>query len=416
METSQGNAIDKLSLKKAVLFSLIPAAALFALLEITVSGLYIYGKIKLPSSVPVFEETGATVRFDPVAGYRLTGVRARFARLDWDGRIEFVGAFEGNSDGFPAGREFVPERSDPGAIRLAVLGDSFTAGTFLETNWPRRVEEIAAAKGLKLELLNFSLDGIGLASWRNIAVQIIQAKGFELDGAVFAVGDGDMRRRLFLWDHRDPDRFGFAYAPSWNPADAPKTFEEARELLRPVAADNRPYYGYIAPRGDFARMLEGEWRPGIPRPWKPYLTMKIVGKMFPARKTAETAPPSAPGEEAQADQEREREKLIGDIAAWIESEPLPCLVAQIRYDAKSPWFAASNADTPLFAERLGADLVDGIEPFAGMSEAEIQALRFRYDGHWNQKGSDVFAEFMAGTLSDWIEKRGVGQAGAASAR
>jgi hypothetical protein len=47
-----------------------------------------------------------------------------------------------------------------------------------------------------------------------------------------------------------------------------------------------------------------------------------------------------------------------------------------------------------FASALGAQFLDGRQVFAGRSPAEIRGLFFPQDGHWNQQGSDLFAEMV----------------------
>jgi hypothetical protein len=56
------------------------------------------------------------------------------------------------------------------------------------------------------------------------------------------------------------------------------------------------------------------------------------------------------------------------------------------------------ADGQRFAADLGATFLDGSHIFAGMSRKEIRAHFLPYDGHWNQKGSDRFAEFIVQNL------------------
>jgi hypothetical protein len=47
-----------------------------------------------------------------------------------------------------------------------------------------------------------------------------------------------------------------------------------------------------------------------------------------------------------------------------------------------------------FAEKLGAELIDGAEAFRGLTQEQLAGLWFPTDGHWNQRGSDAFARMM----------------------
>src|SRR5580700_3406368 len=74
-----------------------------------------------------------TVKFDPVAGFRMTADVTMEARIT-KGEIEYVGAWRGNNQGFQS-RNFTPGRQDQ-RRRFAVFGDSFTHGEMLARNWP----------------------------------------------------------------------------------------------------------------------------------------------------------------------------------------------------------------------------------------------------------------------------------------
>ena len=122
-----------------------------------------YGFSWAGTSLFLFDESSKTVHFDSIRGYMLTKQPSRWTRIT-NGTVEFVGWMKGNSQGFPSRTDFGPARPDGSTRRIAVLGDSFSAAEYLDTNWPDRTQALAEASGEKLQLLNFSLDGIGLAN------------------------------------------------------------------------------------------------------------------------------------------------------------------------------------------------------------------------------------------------------------
>jgi hypothetical protein len=60
--------------------------------------------------------------------------------------------------------------------------------------------------------------------------------------------------------------------------------------------------------------------------------------------------------------------------------------------------AWQKQEAEVFAKAIGARFLDGGQIFAGLKPAEIRALFLPYDGHWNQAGSNRFADFMLRNL------------------
>ena len=162
----------QLSLRKKILFFLVLIVGPYVLVESIFSGLYVYGLLLPPTSGWFFEDSHQTLHFDPVRGYNLTSTPSRIARVTL-GQIEYIGELKGNSQGFPDRDDFGPGRSSAVHKRIAVFGDSMTAGQFLQQNWPDAVERIPRGSSIPVELLNFSVDGGGLANWWSILTRIV---------------------------------------------------------------------------------------------------------------------------------------------------------------------------------------------------------------------------------------------------
>ncbi len=360
--------------------------------EFIYSSLSVYGVIYPTSSFWVFEESGKTVQFDPIIGLRYTTIPSRSARIT-NGQAEYVATFRGNTQGFPDQDDFVPERREA-AIRLAVLGDSFTAGEHLPVNWPERVEMLARVDAYPLELLNFSVSGGGLANWWSIVTRHVALQAYELDGLVFAVFEGDLRRSFSFSDHRGYRRHVFARSPSWNPSDWPKTLEEARNLLQELE-------GFIVDAQTFERAIHGQWNPYLPRPWRLYATLRLqellqryTGDAVPARMPPRL-PSELPFQKGQLD-------LIGDIKRFLDERDLPVLIVTIPSREALLAQAPVPADSAEFARLLGGTLVDGTAAFAGMTEAAVRGHWLPQDGHWAEAGSDRFAAWFYRYLIDWL--------------
>jgi len=112
--------------------------------------------------------------------------------------MEYVGHIRGNNQGFPDRDDFHPRRERADGARLAVMGDSFTSAQFIEMNWPDRVEERFAASGGRITLMNFAVDGAGLANWWSIPSGIIEPDGANLLWARPGAAEDEFWRALRL--------------------------------------------------------------------------------------------------------------------------------------------------------------------------------------------------------------------------
>jgi hypothetical protein len=339
-------------------------------------------------SLIVYEDAGKTLHFDPIRGVRLEPTPSRYARIT-NGTLEYIGHARGNNEGFPDRDDFSPPRSVPAKRRLAVFGDSFTAAQFLKTNWPDLVEDLTRQTGEPLELLNFAIDGGGLANWWSVLTRIVQAEKYQIDGVVFAVYSGDLRRGFSITEYQGYTHPMFARVPSWDPRRFPLTAEQANSYYDPWEAT-------IVGEREFEAFVKGDWRP---RPPVPFLASLLWQKILhPAFRSTEMSLRGV------VDVERERRAMIEDIRRVLTSINIPALVVYIPDKGRLIKKGAPgeiDGDTRDFAEWLAAGSVNGGLAFDGRTASQIRADWLPYDGHWGQGGSDRFARFMVGTLTEW---------------
>ena len=344
-----------------------------------------YGFSWAGTSLALWDEPGKTVRFDPIRGFILTKQPSRWGRIT-NGTFEYVASLKGNSQGFPSRTDFSPARPDDSTRRIAVFGNSFSAAEYLETNWPDRTQALAEASGEKVQLLNFSLGGVGLANWWSILTRLVAAQNYELDGIVFVVSPNDLSRKFLVAEnHGTSDTW--RYCPSLDPQTYPTTLEQTR---------NCPYTWaktYMISHSEFEQALHKRWPPSVPRSEvRPALANQVYDYFDRLLESSQKAPEKAPGFGP------EQRRLIEDIRLFISSRKLPALIVFLPPRdrlVRSTWESdPSRADTIAFAQAIGARFVDGSRAFANMQPADVRKCFFPYDPHWNQAGSDRFAKFI----------------------
>lgn len=369
--------MDRHGLSRRLRLSLCATLLTYLVAELVLS---VYGYLSWAgTSLFLFEDAGRTWQFDPIRGYRLTSTPSRFMRIT-NGTLEYVGVARGNAQGFPDRDDFHPEVDSGSVPRIAVFGDSFTASQFVGQNWPDRAEDLARERGTPLELLNFAVDGGGLANWWSILTRFVDAQGYPLDGVVFAVFGDDLQRKFTVLDQRGRDHSCLTRMPTWDPRDYPTTLEEARPLL----ADRPDTYNLSSE--EFERTLQGHWPSAAGSRLRPLVASTALSMLRKAyhRLEASHGAPSPP--------DPHRQRLIDDIAASLGRRRIPILVVYIPNlrDLGDP----ESEDARSFALALRATYVGGAQVYAGLTSSEIRALHLPYDGHWNQAGTNRFAELV----------------------
>jgi hypothetical protein len=385
------NPNKTMSVLKVIAINAVVFLLLYALIELSYSGYRYFFTDTSPESFVLFEHPGETIKFDPIRGYLLTQTPSRVARVNY-GKVEYLGSFRGNLQGFPDREDFSIKRSSPGEQRVAVFGDSFTAATMTPlngSNWPERVEDLdRASAGRALTTLNFSLDGGGLANWASILREIVAKDGYELDGILFAVAWDDLDRKFAMFDQIDEKRFMHARAPTWDVDSQPKNRNEAFALL---AKDTNPANRYVLSTEEFDAFLAGEWKP---KQWEFRFSSRLWRILSNRTYKIKSPPDFEPGQV----------KLINEIRQLAKSHSWPIGVAYIpnREELIDPTASSTVKKCRKFSEMLGATFFDGREAFRGLSSQQIRNDWFPIDGHWNRAGSDQFATFMAAQIPRWL--------------
>lgn len=401
----------KIPVHREVVYTLIILFLTYAVVEVVMSSLYAHGMIE-PESIWLQENTGngSTIQFDPIRGYRLSTIPSRMVVVASNGTVESVGTVRGNNEGFPDRDDISPRRSHPDTKRFAVFGDSFTAAQFMSQNWPDLAEDLSRDSHSPLELLNFSVDGGGIVNWWSVLTRFVEPNGYEIDGVIFAVCCGDLKRGFAIWD--DGGTFSgsdempgmvFGRVPTFNPTRLPATFEEALPHVWPLS----PWKTISSLQLD--QLLQGDYRVPFQRPFKLYIAQRvqgIVGRFmnvyFSWNQVDNLKESSQPLPfNASPTFDAGRKRLVDDIRRFLRSKRIPSLVVHVPTREVLLEGTGPPEDPKNFAAALQADFVDGSFAFKELTQREIKAAWLPYDGHWGEGASNLFAQFMVKVLADW---------------
>jgi len=378
---------------RLVVINVLVFVGAYGLIELSYSTYAYFFRDASPYSYLVIEHPGETVRFDPDRGFFLTETPSRMARIT-HGHVEYVGPFHGNAQGFADRDDFSIRRRDPSEVRIGVFGDSFTTATFEPSgfpNWPACAEDVGRSSGEPLTLLNFGLDGGGLANWASVMRNIVVKDRYDLDGLIIAVAWDDLDRKFAMFEQTDSGKFAYARAPSWDTSSQPRTEAEADALLRKHPLRNH----YVLTPAQFDAAVSGKWKP---REWRLRIADRFISVVrdFLGRSDAPDRAPRGfePGQLA----------LIQEIKRLADDNSLPIVVVYIPYREELLYsnYPSRVERTRQFAQILGAKFVDGRDVFRGLNPQQVRYLWYSYDGHWNHYGSSRFAEYMAPRIPTWM--------------
>jgi hypothetical protein len=378
-----------------LLYTVIVLSVFYALIEGVATWLWMRGTLE-PESHWVYENngTGWSYSFDPLTGFALSPVPARMATTASNGVIESTGTIRGNNLGFPDERDFVPRPEDPDRLRVAVFGDSFTAGYYTPRPWPALAGDAAP----HIDFLNFGVDGGGLTNWWSVATRLLAPRDYEFDGVAFAVFGDDLFRLFSINDdgYRDDPSADvyFGRVPMSLIDHLPETRNDARPYLEPVERYDR------VSTERFDALLRGDWHPRSRRPFRPFFANLALG-LVRGREPAEGSPD---GRTFAAVHYR----MMDEMGAAFAERGIPMLAIYLPWRDEligGPVRFGSPEEVREFARRIGADFLDGSEAFAALDREAVADCFLRYDGHFSERGMQQFAGYVAARVDEWLNRQ-----------
>lgn len=367
----------------------------YFLAEVVYSWLYVKKLIDPVETIWFHEATDSegNFKYDSVTGYRISPIPSRYGAVLSDGTLESIGVLKGNNRGFPDKRDFEPRKSNPQIKRIAVLGDSYTASQFTLRAWPDiaedKINEIAVDS---VVFMNFSVDGGGLANWHSIIRNVILADSFQIDAVIFAVMGNDPDRK-FMWkddalQNSSERKLAFNYFTGWQQPRAGK-YEDITDMMY------MPNY-LILESAEVDAIEKGTWAYDLQRELKPYLIEKLkrtlaqidFKRMFLHRQRGSATTYFEP----------EQQALIADMSEILSQMHVPVLTLSLYTD--------ENRCSAFAALMHGFFISD--EGFRQSIEAyEEDSIYIRNDGHWKQKGAELYAAYIYKDIYEWLVKEEV---------
>jgi hypothetical protein len=367
---------------------------------------FVAGQAELLSSyqiMPMFNHPVS--RYDELTGFRWIPGQHQTLKI-CQGKTIFYNDFKVNNSGFVSGFNYKKERNGT-KKRYLVLGDSFTDGYYLKENWPSHCNRLIRNENLDLELYNYALNGNGLTAWHRIYKQWI-ADSMAFDGLIIAVFANDLQRDLFVWTSgKSQSCFG------WK---APNSLLLDSFAHLPCISNIKPAKGLQQLLFEMNDGPKSLWESGLLLPFYAKATLHMIsGSMEFKTEQRKLSEKFIWNEKFSAQQLSE--KYFIEKYGSEKAEMLFSMLEDLRKNNKEVILASvpdqyglklsrsgkrtiPSAELQFLSRKFGTRFLDGYQWLAEQGKPEDFFLPM--DGHWNQKGSDYFAEGIFGILTSSI--------------
>lgn len=302
-------------------------------------------------------------------GVRVNVPNARY----WHTSPEVHVQFRINSMGIRSDREY-SFRKPPGTIRIVGLGDSFTQGyeVDLADTYLYRLEEILAARGLPVEVINLGVSGYGNAE----ELLMLEELGLRFDPDVVVVA-------FFQNDLHDNVRSGLFRLDAHD-----QLVRDAQEYLPAIGIRDRLYsfwaYRWAAEHSHLLSLC----RERLARVVKRRRVQKNVDQLAPGG--ADDYPARLAG------------RLLEEIKHRCDQRDVAFLLMDIPG-------ATLESNLPIGAlQEISAEQL--VRPAKRLRAEGSDAYLYRRCGHshWTPRAHEIAAEMLAGALVPVLEQRSAG--------
>lgn len=328
--------------------------------------------------------------FDHIRGYRWLGDSIRGFKTR-HGVVVYDNQFHPNNKGWIMDQDYTFKKKDSIKTRWMILGDSFVAGIMLETNLPNRSQQLlndSLGKG-EIELYSFGIDGGGIMNWYNVFFKEI-VPNYEFDGVIIAPYADNLYRDFMVMVIDTNGFMGRIDSIDWSGNDRLKIND-----LKSIRPYNNVYSDRMIDRFLSQKYKAFDW------PLKTELIriVKSLGKKNKER------PPQNIQTIAALNRKMGRKKFtqLDSIISFCQSREKQLILASIPslLELKGELNGTESShknEMDILAKEYRLDYMDGYEVFKGLNEEELNNHWLKYDGHWNQKGSDRYAKELANFL------------------
>lgn len=339
---------------------------------------------------------GPCADFDTIRGYRWRPGQHRMTKI-LNNKVIYDQCFTVNQQGFYSRITYAPKKNLPARKRLIVLGDSFTSGEYLEMPLTDKLNALQSPDTNAIEFLSFSVNGGGLRNWHNLFFKEVVPE-YEFDGVILNVFGNDLSRGFFTMHHL-PDVGHTGYFDS-----IPHSLSDYLQNYLPHTQPYAPYLNDSAINNQIAALaIQNHSKLFVPDLYllKALILLPLIIQQ--QLKISEfnkahfsNSDKKLSMEEVTQNLGKSRIKMLEDILNYCTAHGKQLTIVSIPYNQafaqlKKGKTCNETVELQTIADHYHIIYFDGMESYASYSQQGFDSCFFPNDIHWNQKGSDIFA-------------------------
>jgi hypothetical protein len=323
----------------------------------------------------------SAAKYDSQIGYRWTANDVRYFKTS-RGRTIFDNHFHLNHQKKVASFDYHGKKSDS-LKRYILFGDSFMEGIMLAENLPNRIYNLNQQQEKQnFELYSFAMDGGGVLNWEAaFFTEVIP--NYEFDAVIVALYMDNLYRDYMIQHLQDSvsyigrtdtllEKFDDRWLATQNIQKRDLVFKD-EEIDALISSPHQKPFDWPFKKAIYRFIKEFANNGNAKQLQKPK-DLKALKKKMGKRKW------------------QALESLITYCQSHQKSVILTTVPARqlLKEKRSTPNFHQTDVD--LISQHFKLPTFDGYAVFEGLSDQQIDSLWLPLDGHWNQKGSNRYAE------------------------
>jgi hypothetical protein len=284
------------------------------------------------------------------------------------------------------------------SLRFIVLGDSFTAGEYLQTSWPSRLNTYAFGDSVKYEFYSFAMGGSGFAKWYSQFFNEI-VPNYNFDAVIIAVFGDDFKRDMLYGDCKNgkvmyyksntlidslsinADKINWVEAAQYN---------SNNDLLARISLPN----GLLLQNVLFELLNHFE----ISKKNQDYYKSISIKK--------DNSSDSYCGDDFISRYGQQKFDYLSEVLTYCSQNKKPVVIVSVPSLELLEWSHYDdfvlNKELEFIADTFDLKFFNSYPYFSKLKQDKLDSMFIENDGHWNQCGSDYFADAFYLYLKDSI--------------
>jgi hypothetical protein len=323
----------------------------------------------------------AAAKYDSQIGYRWTANDVRYFKTS-RGRTIFDNHFQLNRQNKVASFDYREKKTDS-LKRYILFGDSFMEGIMLAENLPNRIHNLNQQQEKQdFELYSFAMDGGGVLNWEAEFFSEV-VPNYEFDAVIVALYMDNLYRDYMIQHLQDSvsyigrtdtllEKFDDRWLAKQDIQKGDLVYTD-REIDSFISNPKQKSFDWPFKKAIY-RFFKGFVNGSNTKQQQKPKDLKTLKKKMGERKW------------------QALESLITYCQSHQKSVILATVPARqlLKEKRSTPNFHQTDVD--IISQHFKLPTFDGYAVFEGLSDQQIDSLWLPLDGHWNQKGSNRYAE------------------------